>query len=380
MPRILYITNGDLLNPLDGGGLKRSIVATGLAAVSDLFMVLKSDDHTMVWADVSLSTGGSAVSRNGFRGVNDAVQEIHPDAIVVDHSLYYRTLNSVSRSLPIVVNTQNVESMLAWEHRRVGGPLQWVRAGISCATLWQNEKTAMRRASQVWFVSSEDEAQSRRIHRFPAESCLVPNVAPNWAISEELRQGESRRAVFLGSLNYWPNQLAIRELVRVSRELTFRNESHTIDIVGSGKAGKAIQRLPKELVVRGFVEHLRPCLETYRFLIAPMVAGGGSKTKVLEAMAAGRAVLTTPKGIRGLPGMIDGVNVLVRPLGPSFVEAAAHLLRDSALVERVGAAALCTIRSSYNMANSNQAIANALLDLLSDNPGKDRLPKTSTVK
>ena len=366
MPRILYITNGDVFNPLDGGGLKRSIVATGLAAVSELFMVLKSEVSTNGWTDVTLPTGGSASSRNGFRCVNETVREIRPDAIIVDHSLYYRSLNSVSRSLPIVVNTQNVESLLAWEHRRMGGPSQWIRAGISSAAMWQSETRALRGASQVWFVSSEDEAQSRRVHRFPGRSYLVPNVAPNWAISKGISTGESRRAVFLGSLNYWPNQLAIRELANVSRELTRRDETHNIDIVGSGQPGRATEGLPNEITVRGFVEHLRPCLETYGFLIAPMTAGGGSKTKVLEAMAAGRAVLTTPKGIQGLPGMIDGVNVIVRPLGPSFVEAASLLLRDPALAHRVGTAALCTIRSSYNLANSNQAIATALSALLSD--------------
>ena len=76
--------------------------------------------------------------------------------------------------------------------------------------------------------------------------------------------------------------------------------------------------------------------------------------------------LLGPLAEQGLPGMIDGVNVIVRPLGPSFVEAASLLLRDPALAHRVGTAALCTIRSSYNLANSNQAIATALSALLSD--------------
>ena len=367
MTAVLYLAYPNLLAPVNGGALKRAVIATGLAQAADLALALIGTEPGAApigTGVVELPLGGTATVYDGPSAVSEALATARPDVVIVDHVSYVSALGPARRDVALIVNTQNVESSLAWEERRIGGLRSRVNAARSTTRLWRQERVAFGHADQLWFVSDEDERLFRRLHRIRSPTAIVPNVVADWAIADDVVPGRPRTAVFLGSLNYWANRLAIVSLGELSVELTRRGEAHAFDVIGSGSPSPPITGLPPEVHLRGFVDHLLPALESYGACIAPITAGGGTKTKLLEAMAAGRAVLTTPKGVQGIPEARDGHNIMVRELGPAFVEAAATLLGDPTLALRLGREGLATVRRRYTLKASGAAVSQALSELL----------------
>ena len=87
--------------------------------------------------------------------------------------------------------------------------------------------------------------------------------------------------------------------------------------------------------VHGFVEDLRPLYARAAAIAAPLEVSAGTNIKVLEAMACGKAIVTTPAGCGGL-GLRDGHEALIRADWASFADALCEVLSDAGLRARIG--------------------------------------------
>src|SRR5262249_26697695 len=101
--------------------------------------------------------------------------------------------------------------------------------------------------------------------------------------------------------------------------------------------------LDRRIEMHGFVEDLRPLYAGASVVAVPLEVSAGTNIKVLEAMACGRAVVSTPVGCAGL-GLADGVDVLIRADWRSFAdticELLAHTERRDAIPHRARATAV----------------------------------------
>jgi glycosyltransferase involved in cell wall biosynthesis len=96
----------------------------------------------------------------------------------------------------------------------------------------------------------------------------------------------------------------------------------------------------------GFVDDLEALYQRARVICAPILVGGGTRVKIIEAAAFGKAIVATRVGVEGLD-MRDGVELLVRDDPDSFAEACLQLLDDAVLCERLGRAAYATVVRYY---------------------------------
>jgi glycosyltransferase involved in cell wall biosynthesis len=81
--------------------------------------------------------------------------------------------------------------------------------------------------------------------------------------------------------------------------------------------------------------------------VVPLRAGGGTRLKILEAMALGRPVVSTPLGCEGL-AVEDGKHLLIANDAETFAAAAAHLLTDRALAARLTEQARALVERDYD--------------------------------
>src|SRR5205085_8983708 len=101
------------------------------------------------------------------------------------------------------------------------------------------------------------------------------------------------------------------------------------------QAGKAELKSDERLEIHGFVEDLRPLYAKATVVVVPLEVSAGTNIKVLEAMACGKAVGTTPVGCAGLD-LRDGVDAAIRADWESFAAAVCDLLADGALRGQIG--------------------------------------------
>lgn len=101
------------------------------------------------------------------------------------------------------------------------------------------------------------------------------------------------------------------------------------------------------VVLTGFVPVVRDAYEQSAIVVAPMVSGGGTKLKVLEAMAMGRAVVTTPVGAEGI-AVRDGVEMEIASNDEEFARRVVALLFDPARRRQMAAAARTVAEREYS--------------------------------
>ena len=238
----------------------------------------------------------------------------------------------------LVLDLHNIESELARSHARaVRWPLSWAS---------QRFAEAYRKLEQQWIpcfdtilVASEDDRSRVRhgdVHIFP--NALPVLAAPLPVLAAPLME-EEPCILFSGNLEYHPNLEAIRwfhrEIWPLVRErcpdLQWRvigRNAHAVEKVLAGDA---------RIQLVGPVDDAVAEIARARVCIVPLLSGSGTRFKILEAWAAGRAVVSTRLGAEGL-GARNGEHLLLAEDGASFCEAIARLNRDAGLRGKLGSA------------------------------------------
>jgi polysaccharide biosynthesis protein PslH len=162
-------------------------------------------------------------------------------------------------------------------------------------------------------------------------------------------------AGFLGSLDYRPNQEAA---LWIAEDLQPRIASAVrLHIAGSRAPGWLRERLERSGVrFAGEVDDARAFVESMMVILAPIFSGGGMRIKILDAMAAGRAVVSTTIGAEGIE-VTPGHDIVIADDGPMFATRVVELLNDASRRQAIGDAARSLVESRY----SSTALAAPLL-------------------
>lgn len=121
----------------------------------------------------------------------------------------------------------------------------------------------------------------------------------------------------------------------------------------------------------GFVPTVREAYERSAIVVVPLLSGGGTKLKVLEAMAMGRAVVTTPVGAEGINAR-DGVEMEIAPSDEEFAHRVAALLHDPGRRDRMAAAARKLVEREYAWEMVNRDMHSAVQSIIEAHPRPTR--------
>lgn len=153
---------------------------------------------------------------------------------------------------------------------------------------------------------------------------------------------------FAGKMSYRPNVDAVlyfcREVLPLIRQ---QIPDVKLWIVGRNPTA-AVQALASEhIVVTGYVESMIPYYQQSAVCVVPLRAGGGTRLKVLEAMALGRPVVSTPVGCEGLE-VVHGQHMLIADTPEEFAAQTVRLLQDRALQKHLARHARQLIETVYD--------------------------------
>jgi glycosyltransferase involved in cell wall biosynthesis len=176
-------------------------------------------------------------------------------------------------------------------------------------------------------VSEADMAGARELCP-EARLRYVPNVVDVAAIEPVSSLAPERRAIFVASFAYKPNQNGLRFLLeevfpRVWAELP----DARLTLVGSG-----LEQSPSadpRVEARGFVDDLQAAYAGARCAVVPLLQGGGTPLKFIEALAYGLPVIATPRAAAGLD-VQDGENCLIAEGAEEFAAALVRVLAEGA--------------------------------------------------
>lgn len=262
-----------------------------------------------------------------------------------DLAAYYGLM--AARSLPVFIDELDPSRFVdGLRHAAT------MRRRLRAALTWWKHRLFARQLLGVCagcFVASEREAALlRMIAPYPERILIVPNGV---SLAQQSNQPArvADRLVYSGSPTYAPNLDAVSffaaDILPHIRScipdawlaVTGKTEGAPLDHLTSNPGVTFTGWLPD---IRAFVAASRVC-------VVPLREGGGTRLKILEAMALGTPVVATTKGAEGLD-VTDGEDILIADDPRAFADATVRLLRDDALHDRIASRARATVAARYD--------------------------------
>jgi glycosyltransferase involved in cell wall biosynthesis len=241
-------------------------------------------------------------------------------------------------------------------------------AGITARNLAQLERAVYNRVDAVWVCSDEDRVIALKI----APHCNAWTV-PNGVETDRMapRAGDAAApssGVFFGKLDYFPNVDAIEYLARdIVPRIRKSEPAFTLTLAGPAATERVreLARSTPGLRYVGRVDDVRELLASAAVVLVPLRVGGGTRLKIVEAMAAGRPIVTTTVGAEGIEVRHDR-DMMLADTTAEFVDATIALLRDPARGNRLGEAARMTAVKTYDWTVIGEIVRGSIDRLLAE--------------
>jgi len=282
--------------------------------------------------------------------------------------------------IPCVLFQHNVESSL-WQRMAAieSNPVKKLAYAIESAKMTGYERATLGRFDHVIAVSEHDRRQMLQMN--PAcPITVVPtgvdtqkfNVAPPSSTTPP-------RIVFTGSMDWEPNIDAVDYFCSdIWPAIRKEFPDAIFQIVGRNPSPR-VQRLASESVqVTGTVPSVAEYLEKASVVIVPLRIGGGTRLKIFEAMAMGKALVSTSIGAEGLE-VESGRDLLLADNASSFADALLLLLRDVAVRRRIEQAAV-ELAAQYDWSRVVKQFAEVLRKLKPASSAEARARGTDPVR
>jgi glycosyltransferase involved in cell wall biosynthesis len=284
------------------------------------------------------------------RALVDEVSTFRPDVIHVDTiglAPYLRLVPHV----PAVLNHHNIESQMMARRAASSSNV------FSCVVLrWQAslletlERRWVPQAKRNLVVSELD--GERLTETVPGAIVdVVPNgVDIDYFKSERVQSViRPKSMVFAGGLNWYPNRSAMNWfLAEVFPLIRNRHPEATMTIIGrNGSAGTeaTLGGIPG-VTFPGEVPDIRPIVSQSAVYVCPMLEGGGTRLKILDALAQGIPLVASRLAVEGIPAR-DGQEALLADEARPFADAVCSLFDDPTSGDRLARAGRALVESIF---------------------------------
>jgi glycosyltransferase involved in cell wall biosynthesis len=272
-------------------------------------------------------------------------------------------------------------SMSRWMHDRfqnAASAPQRVRCWASWQKCRRHEAKYYPYFDLVTMVSEQDRAvTAATVGKCPPRVESVPNGVDTRHNRPGLAVAEPCRLVYNGALTYSANYDAMQYfLAEIYPLIKTAVPEVSLAITGSTK-GVDLDGLALDESVRltGYVEDVRIPVAEAAVCVTPIRQGGGTRLKILEAMALGTAVVSTSKGAEGLD-VADGEHLLLADTPQAFAQSVVSLLRDPAQRQQLATAARQRVEDQYDWRQIGQQFVRLVEEVVA---AKKSLQKESAV-
>ncbi len=323
--------------------MAQRLVTTFTSPLPDMALRLKSSAmHAKVDAVMQESSFDivqiEGIEMARYWMMNRATEPVEPWRIVFDdHNAEYMLQRTAFES--------DARHVARW-HGALYSFIQWKK-------LVQFEKKVCETAGAVVACSSTDAAAIRALTPSQRQVHVIPNGVDtsHFVPSDEVcaKPLAETALVFAGKMDFRPNIDAVTWFSSDILPLIQKHLPSTHFIIVGQKPAPRVQSLARQkgVQVTGWVPDTRPYVSDAAVYVVPLRMGSGTRLKVLEAMAMGKAIVSTSRGVEGID-VTPNRDVMVADSPPEFANAVIALLRNSEQRRALGRKARAVVQARYD--------------------------------
>jgi glycosyltransferase involved in cell wall biosynthesis len=252
-------------------------------------------------------------------------------------TLNFRRVNGT----PTLLFQHNVEATIAKRHsEQAKDPISKIFWGLQYSKMFRHEGEMCRRFDGIVAVSEND--RERMEEWFRAKNVYeIPTGVDTDFYKPAENVAEKKQLIFTGSMDWLPNEEAMIYFIKKIFPLIKKEESETTLVIVGRRPTPNLLKLTEgrdDITTTGWVDDTRPFMAESAVFIVPIRIGGGTRMKIYEALAMGKAMVSTAVGAEGLP-LTHGEQIMFADEEKAFAGHVVTLLRDKTLRKNLGAIA-----------------------------------------
>lgn len=262
----------------------------------------------------------------------------------IDMAPYALTLPGTPKVLEELELTKIHARFVAERH-----PLRKLRSGLTWWKLSRYIAGLLRAFDGCTVVSGRERELALRVSPGCCPVAVVPNGVDVGCYAVDFGPPEADTLVYSGALTYSVNFDAVDFFLReVFPLIQAKRPNVRLSVTGKFE-GVPIDRLPANdgLILTGYLDDVRPTIAQSWACVVPLRVGGGTRLKILEALALGTPVVSTSRGAEGLE-VTPGEDLLIADEPAEFADATLRLLEDPALRAELAASGRRLVRGRYD--------------------------------
>lgn len=311
--------------------------------------------------------------------LDQVLTEFQPNLIIFAEIGLYSYLTIVkNRECCLILDNHNVEASLFLDNQSSSIN---VKSKLLAKILFNKIKSIERdficKVNQVWMCSEADSRLLNKMYGQHSHIHVIPNGIDvayydcvrlgDCSLPSELKQ-IPLTLFFAGTFSYLPNQVAAQLLIeQIFPQLQGVYPECRLILAGKSPTATMLEAAKQNpgIIVTGLVEDMRPYMLISSVVIVPLLQGGGTRLKILEAFAAGRPVVSTTKGAEGLK-VQDGKHLLIRNSIEELVAGVHKLWSAPCFAEALADNAYELVKTEYSWESVGKRIDKSVLELLHD--------------
>jgi glycosyltransferase involved in cell wall biosynthesis len=334
-----------------------------LSASTDYFSRLKSMFDRRPYATLRF------ISPEMRALIEKSLRDEKPDAIICD--TVYSAANLPETKIPLIVNSPDVEHLILKRYISFeANPIKRLYVSMEMQKVKRWETQVCRRA-KICMACSEHDREVLAGLAPNTSAVFLPNVVDTESYVPNF-ESHGSALLFQGGMDWFPNPDAVDFFSTQILPLIHKSVPEAVFVAaGRNPSPEMVTRYSNMPGVNltGTVPDMRPYLEDAALCVVPLRIGSGTRLKILESAAAGKAIVSTRLGAEGLD-FADGEEIVLADSPQDFSAAVVDLLQNVSKRRTLAIAARKRVVERYSYANLRQTLARALSSIGGSESGR----------
>ena len=268
---------------------------------------------------------------------------------LVHYEMFHIAQFHTETDLPGVLSQQNVDSAI-WRRlcSETANPLYKFAYWTQQLAFQRYERVLSPKFDAVTCTSDIDAAVFQQ-HCTENAIEIIPNGVDITHYRPDFTTEAPAHLIYIGSMDWYPNEDAVAFFAdEVLPRIQEKVPDVAFSIVG-GDPSARVQKLAERdgIIVTGRVPEIKPYFAEATVFVVPLRIGSGTRLKILEALAMGKAIVSTTVGAEGLD-LKDGAEIFIADEPTAFADAVTRLLTDAQLRRRIGENGRSRVEQDYD--------------------------------